>query len=151
MKGPIRSPAQPKLATAFKRLMNELDYQGILAVELFETKAGLLVNELAPRVHNSAHYSLDALTYSQFEYHLRAGLDLPLPKVELLRPGFAMVNLLGESGEEVRLSRSALGQLHWYGKRENRRGRKLGHINVIGKNANLALRQALRWRKEFHL
>lgn len=148
--GPVKHPGVKKLERAFKKMMAELDYVGILAVELFDDGKNLLVNELAPRVHNSAHYSIDALTCSQFEYHLRAGLDLPLPKVELIRPGFAMVNLLGE-GQKTRLSFKPVGQLHWYGKSENRKGRKLGHINTTDRNPKAALKKALRWRKDFTL
>jgi len=149
--GPVRHVQLPKLKNAFKRLMHDLNYCGVLAVELFETSRGLLVNELAPRVHNSAHYSQNALTTSQFEYHLRAGLGLPLPEVELVRPGFAMVNLLGEGNQKIKLSYSDAGHLHWYGKSENRPGRKLGHLNVTDSNAKRALKQALKWRKEFKL
>ncbi|MGZ3723045.1 MAG: ATP-grasp domain-containing protein, partial [Bdellovibrionales bacterium] len=150
VQGPFKNPRLAKIANSFKRLMKEIDYQGILAVELFDTGRELLVNELAPRVHNSAHYSQDALSCDQFEYHLRAGLDLPLPKVELLRPGFAMVNLLGEGGD-IQLAREAAGHLHWYGKTENRPGRKLGHINVLDKSSKAALARALKWRKDFQL
>jgi len=110
----------------------------------------LLVNELAPRVHNSAHYTIDALTCSQFEYHWRAGLDLPLPKVQMRTPGFAMVNLLGEDGK-VKLSYKPLGNLHWYGKSENRAGRKLGHITTTDQTSQKALAKALQWRKDFQL
>jgi 5-(carboxyamino)imidazole ribonucleotide synthase len=149
--GPVRYPKIAKLNSAFKRLLKELDYVGILAVEIFETARGLMVNELAPRVHNSAHYSQDALTCDQFEYHLRAGLGWTLPKVELLRPGFAMVNLLAEGHKEIRLSPSTTGKLHWYGKSVNRPGRKLGHINVIDLNGKRALQRALKWRKDFQL
>ena len=90
-------------------------------------------------------------TCSQFEYHLRAGLDLPLPKVELVKRGFAMINLLGEGKGEIRLSHSTQGKLHWYGKNENRLGRKLGHINVMDSSPQKALKRALQWRKEFQL
>lgn len=148
--GPIEHPKLKALEKRLKALMDEVDYIGILAFELFETKSGLLVNELAPRVHNSAHYSQNALACSQFEYHLRAGLDLPLPNVELMRKGFAMVNLLGEGGR-VELSRRPEGYLHWYGKNENRPGRKLGHINVLGSNPRSALKKAELWRKDFKL
>ncbi|NJL26191.1 MAG: ATP-grasp domain-containing protein [Calothrix sp. SM1_5_4] len=117
--GPVRHRGLKALQARFKKLMHELDYVGILAVEMFDTGKELVVNELAPRVHNSAHYSQDGLTCSQFEYHLRAGLDLPLPKINLTRPGFAMVNLLGEGRAPVRLSYSPFGKLHWYGKTEN--------------------------------
>jgi 5-(carboxyamino)imidazole ribonucleotide synthase len=149
--GPIKSAHAKMMTAAFKRLMNEIGYEGILAAEFFDTGKGLIVNELAPRVHNSAHYSQDALTCSQFEYHWRAGLGLELPRPELLRPGFAMINLLGEGHTAVKLSHSANGYLHWYGKLENRKGRKLGHINVLDKNGPAALRRALKWRKEFQL
>ncbi len=149
--GPVRHAKIAKLNSSFKRLLKELDYVGILAVEIFDTARGLVVNELAPRVHNSAHYSQDALTCDQFEYHLRAGLGWPLPRVELIRPGFAMVNLIGEGHKEIRLSQSATGKLHWYGKIENRPGRKLGHINVIDKSGKRALQRALKWRKDFQL
>lgn len=149
--GPRKHKGVTKITTAFRRLMQELDYKGILAVELFETPKGLLVNELAPRVHNSAHYSQQGLSCDQFEYHLRAGLGLHLPRVELIRPGFAMVNLLGEGAPQTQLSLSPFGKLHWYGKQENRAGRKLGHINVLDSNSKRALTRALKWRKEFKL
>jgi 5-(carboxyamino)imidazole ribonucleotide synthase len=148
--GPIRHSGLKKIESSFKKMMKDIDYVGILAVEMFDTSKGLLVNELAPRVHNSAHYSQNGLTCSQFEYHWRAGLDLPLPKIELLRPGFAMVNLLGEGGQ-LDLSFRPAGFLHWYGKSENRRGRKLGHINLLDRNPGTALKKALAWRKEFKL
>jgi 5-(carboxyamino)imidazole ribonucleotide synthase len=150
--GPIRHKGLKGVLNGVTRMMNDLDYVGILAVEMFDTPSGLLVNELAPRVHNSAHYSQDALTCSQFEYHLRAGLDLPLPKVELKDGGFAMVNLLGDGKRQPKLSYAAgKGQLHWYGKTENRPGRKLGHINVLDQTPKKALEKALKWRKDFQL
>jgi 5-(carboxyamino)imidazole ribonucleotide synthase len=149
--GPVKHKGISALTQKFKNLMNKMDYVGILAVELFETKGALSVNELAPRVHNSAHYSQDGLTTSQFVYHLSAGLDFKMPKPELTRPGFAMVNLLGSGNPNTGLSHSGPGHLHWYGKSENREGRKLGHINVLGGNPKQALQQAIRWRKDFKI
>lgn len=151
VRGPMPSAPAHGMVAAFKKMMKSLGYEGILAVELFQTSRGLMVNELAPRVHNSAHYSQDALACSQFEYHLRSGLGLKLPKVEVLAPGFAMVNLLGEENKNIQLSLSPAGNLHWYGKTENREGRKLGHINVLGESSMKALKRALKWRKEFKL
>jgi 5-(carboxyamino)imidazole ribonucleotide synthase len=149
--GPVAHRGLKKISAQIKALMQDTGYVGILAVELFDTEKGLIVNELAPRVHNSAHYSQDGLTCSQFEYHLRAGLGLPLPKVQLVKKAFAMVNLLGEGKNEFRLSRKPYGRLHWYGKNENRPGRKLGHINVTAATVKKALSDALKWRKDFRL
>lgn len=149
--GPVKHKGLAKITKTVKKMMIELDYVGILAVELFDTPKGLLVNELAPRVHNSGHYSLDGLTCSQFEYHLRAGLGLPMPKVTLTAKGFAMVNLLGESKGEIKLSYTSEGHLHWYGKTENRPGRKLGHINATDSSPAKALKKAVKWRKDFKL
>lgn len=149
--GPIAHPGIKKLTKQFEKLMRDLDYVGVLAVELFDVNGELMVNELAPRVHNSAHYSQNALTCSQFEYHWRAGLGLELPPVKRLAPAFAMVNLLGEGGTEIVLARTSGGFLHWYGKTENRAGRKLGHLNTLDKTPEAALKAALNWRKEFKL
>ncbi|MGE4133052.1 MAG: 5-(carboxyamino)imidazole ribonucleotide synthase [Bdellovibrionales bacterium] len=148
--GPIRHRGFNKLSAAILNMMKSIDYVGILAIELFETKSGLLVNELAPRVHNSAHYSMDALQCSQFEYHLRAGLGLDLPAVSLRSPGFAMINLLG-GGKTVRFSEKSSGYYHWYGKDQNKPGRKMGHINTLGPSGKVALKRAEDWRKDFQL
>ncbi len=111
---------------------------GTLTVELFVTARGVLVNELAPRVHNSGHLTVEACTVSQFEQHLRAVCGLPLRPAELRKPA-AMVNLLGT--EELRFIRlegveSALrdpgASLHLYGKRHCRPRRKMGHLTVVG-------------------
>jgi 5-(carboxyamino)imidazole ribonucleotide synthase len=113
-----------------RKLAEALPIHGTFAVELFETPEGeLWVNELAPRVHNTGHYTQDAAATSQFENHWRAVLGLPLGDVATA-PGFAMLNLLGP-GEPPRLlpPLSSRVHLHWYGKRESRPGRKLGHLN----------------------
>jgi 5-(carboxyamino)imidazole ribonucleotide synthase len=150
VKGPIKHRKFTALVERFQKMMNKLDYRGLLAVELFEADGQLIVNELAPRVHNSAHYSLNALTLNQFEAHWRGVLNWPLKNPEPLAKGFAMVNLLGEGGE-IHLSEASLGWLHWYDKNENRLGRKLGHITVTGKSPEDALKTALKWRKGFQL
>jgi 5-(carboxyamino)imidazole ribonucleotide synthase len=107
-------------------LMEHLDYTGVMAVEFFVTEDGLLINEIAPRVHNSGHWTQAGASISQFEMHLRAICDLPLPKAE--QPGCSlMVNLIGLQRNPAWLDLSG-SQLHWYGK-EARAGRKLGHIN----------------------
>lgn len=153
VKGPTKHSQFSRMVGKFKKLMTKTQYCGILAVELFEHKGRLLVNELAPRVHNSAHYSMDALDLSQFEAHLRGILGMPLRNPSFLSKGFAMVNLLGDekSKQDLHLSKDPMGRLHWYGKTELRPGRKMGHINTFAKSPDAALKIALQWRKGFRL
>ncbi len=116
---------------------------GVLAVELFLLPSGeIVINELAPRPHNSGHFSFDACVTSQFEQQLRAVCGLPLGSTELLRP-VAMANLLGDvwaKGEPDWLSVSSMAEikLHLYGKAEARPGRKMGHLVAFGGTADLA-------------
>ncbi|MEY7972915.1 5-(carboxyamino)imidazole ribonucleotide synthase [Saccharomonospora xinjiangensis] len=121
------------------RVADELGVVGVLAVELFETETGLLVNELAMRPHNSGHWTMDGSRTSQFEQHLRAVLDYPLGVTEPLSPT-VMANVLGApetpaTSPDERLhhlfARFPDVRVHLYGKSE-RPGRKLGHVNVLG-------------------
>jgi 5-(carboxyamino)imidazole ribonucleotide synthase len=123
------------------RIAAELNVVGVLAVELFETDEGLLVNELAMRPHNSGHWTMDGARTSQFEQHIRAVLDYPLGASDLLAPT-VMANVLGapstpEMGPDERLhhlfARYPDARVHLYGKAE-RPGRKLGHVNLLGEN-----------------
>ncbi len=122
------------------RIASTLDVTGLLAVELFETDTGLLVNELAMRPHNSGHWTMDGARTSQFEQHLRAVLDYPLGRTDLIAPACVMANVLGapelpEMGPDERLhhlfARYPEVRVHLYGKQE-RPGRKLGHVNFTG-------------------
>lgn len=130
-----------------------LDYCGVLAVEFFVLADGrLIANEMAPRPHNSGHYTMDACMTSQFEQQVRAMAGLPLGSPELLRP-VAMVNLLGDlwpqDGEpdwRQILSHPA-AKLHLYGKREARPGRKMGHYNVMAASPEAAKTEALALQK----
>jgi 5-(carboxyamino)imidazole ribonucleotide synthase len=129
---------------------NELKYVGVLAVELFVAGGRLFVNEIAPRPHNSGHYTLDACSTDQFEMQVRTLCGLPLIEPRLLTP-VAMVNLLGDlwcQGEprwaEV-FSRPGI-RLHLYGKSEPRPGRKMGHLNCLAPDADQALALALEGR-----
>jgi len=132
-----------------KSIAEGLGVTGVLAVELFETATGeLLVNELAMRPHNSGHFSIEGSTTSQFEQHLRAVLDLPLGSTESLAAHSVMINLLGvdEDNDFVSAYPSALGlhptaKFHTYGK-SARKGRKMGHVTVIGANFNDVLAEA---------
>ncbi|MEM6831494.1 MAG: 5-(carboxyamino)imidazole ribonucleotide synthase [Bacteroidota bacterium] len=116
---------------------------GLLAVELFLDKSGaLLVNEIAPRTHNSGHHTIEANLTSQFEQHLRAILDLPLGDTKLLSAA-AMVNVLGEEGFEGQAKYNGLKEclamsgvyVHLYGKAETKSFRKMGHVTVVDKDA----------------
>lgn len=126
------------------KLLNSLQYVGILGIELFLKADGtILVNEIAPRTHNSGHFTLDACTTSQFEQHLRAVCGLPLTNTTLNCHSAVMVNLLGYeiSQSDYQKQRQQLADIpqsivHWYGKTESRPGRKLGHITVLSDQDN---------------
>jgi 5-(carboxyamino)imidazole ribonucleotide synthase len=140
--------AARELATA---LADSMRYIGVLGVELFVARGGqLLVNEMAPRPHNSGHYTIDACSVDQFEQQLRTLCGLPLAQPWLLSP-VAMINLLGDlwNGGEPRweeaLRRPGV-RLHLYGKAEARPGRKMGHLNCLAPSADRALAIALETR-----
>lgn len=123
---------------AATRIANGLDYCGVLAVEFFiSTDDRVLVNEMAPRPHNSGHYTLDACATSQFEQQVRMVCGLPAGSSDLHTP-VAMWNLLGDIWPEdaepewVAVLENELAKLHLYGKTEARPGRKMGHINCLG-------------------
>lgn len=129
-----------------------LQLVGLLAVEMFVTRNGeLIINELAPRPHNSGHWTIEGCVTSQFEQHLRAVCALPLGGTGLLCPT-AMVNLLGDlwqKGEPnwgAALTEPNL-HLHLYGKHEPRPGRKMGHLTAVGENVDQAATSALRARQ----
>jgi 5-(carboxyamino)imidazole ribonucleotide synthase len=133
-------------ATAIVRgLLERLDVVGVLCVEFFLTRDGaLLINELAPRPHNSGHLTIDACVASQFEQQVRAVCGLPPGSTELLRPA-AMVNLLGDlwAAREPDWAAACLVpgvKLHLYGKTEPRRGRKMGHLTALAPDPQDALR-----------
>jgi 5-(carboxyamino)imidazole ribonucleotide synthase len=134
-------------------IAEELDFVGVMAVEMFVVGADVLVNELAPRPHNSGHYTLDACLTSQFEQQLRAICGLALGETKLVVPGVAMVNLLGElwANGEPKWERAlvhAAAHLHLYGKAEPRPGRKMGHLTVTTGTAMGATSLARRLRKQ---
>ena len=110
------------------RVMEELGYVGVLAVELFETGGRLIANEVAPRVHNSGHWTLDGADASQFENHVRAVTGLPLAPPRVTGPT-AMLNIIGEPPDPAAVAGIPGAHLHLYDKRA-RPGRKLGHVNV---------------------
>jgi 5-(carboxyamino)imidazole ribonucleotide synthase len=139
-----------ELATAAQelavRIADRLGVVGMLAVELFETAEGVLVNELAMRPHNSGHWTIEGARTSQFEQHLRAVLDYPLGDTSMTAPVAVMANVLGGAAAEPDWTGPPLDErihhfmahwpdvkLHWYGK-GLRRGRKLGHVTALGED-----------------
>lgn len=123
---------------------------GVLAVELFETDDGLVINELAMRPHNSGHFSIEGARTSQFEQHLRAVLDYPLGSTELTAPAVVMANVLGAPTEPAMgvderthhlFARFPHAKVHLYGKAE-RPGRKVGHVTVLGDDMAATRREA---------
>ena len=137
------APVDPSVAAlaynVAASLMTKLGYVGVLALEFFYGPAGLQVNEIAPRTHNSGHYSIEACTSSQFDQQLCIAAGLPVPAPQLTCQGAVMVNLLGLSeGIAAPLDQrlASLRQLpdatlHWYGKTPESPGRKLGHVTVL--------------------
>ncbi|HGM5412510.1 TPA: 5-(carboxyamino)imidazole ribonucleotide synthase [Serratia marcescens] len=137
---PQPNPAlQQQAEQMLAAILNELNYVGVMAMECFIVGDRLLINELAPRVHNSGHWTQNGASISQFELHLRAILGLPLPQPVVSTPS-VMVNLIGTAVNEQWLS-LPLVHLHWYEK-EVRPGRKVGHLNLNDTSA-ADLRQAL--------
>lgn len=146
----------PQLAaeaqTMAMRLADSLDYVGVLAVEFFVLGDGeLIINEIAPRPHNSGHYTLDATLVSQFDQQVRAMCGLPPGDTRLLSP-VVMVNLLGDiwgDGEpawDILLSQPNV-HLHLYGKKSARAGRKMGHFNALAEDVETALDLAVDLKK----
>ncbi|MEB3321082.1 MAG: 5-(carboxyamino)imidazole ribonucleotide synthase [Cyanobium sp.] len=135
-------------------LLTAIDYVGVLSIELFYGADGVLVNEIAPRTHNSGHVTIEASRTSQFSQQARIVAGLPMGPVDLLVPGALMVNLLGfdEGSAEVdgdlhadlcaRLRVLPGATLHWYGKRQSSPGRKLGHLTLVLEQADAVARQA---------
>ncbi len=124
------------------KVADALGVVGVLAVELFETADGVVVNELAMRPHNSGHWSIEGARTSQFEQHLRAVLDYPLGRTDLMAPAVVMANVLGAAdtpamGPDERVhhlfARFPDAHVHLYGK-EERPGRKVGHVTFLGKD-----------------
>lgn len=153
------APALAREAVQLARgILDALKVVGLLTVELFVTRQGrLLVNELAPRTHNSGHLTLDGCVTSQFEQQLRAVCGLPLGSTELRQPT-AMANLLGDvwlaAGGTPRWEvalRDPLVRLHLYGKSEARRGRKMGHITAGGRSVEEAIQRVRNARERLVL
>jgi 5-(carboxyamino)imidazole ribonucleotide synthase len=124
----LSSALQQAAEDAGRMVLEALDYVGVLCIEFFELNGGLLANEMAPRVHNSGHWTIEGAVTSQFENHLRAVLGLPLGSTATIGHS-AMLNLIGELPVTEEVLKVANSHLHLYGK-EPRPGRKVGHVTV---------------------
>lgn len=130
---PPQLDGQVEIARAISaKIAGALDYVGVLACEFFATESGPVFNEMAPRVHNSGHWSIEGAVTSQFENHVRAVCGLPMGDTSLVAPAVRMDNILGPdwSRWEEYLSEPA-NHLHLYGKHEAREGRKMGHVTRL--------------------
>ncbi len=146
----LQGPAHhPKLMTLQKKIsifLKKIDYVGLIAFELFDQGSQLLVNEIAPRVHNSGHYSTEALSIDQFSLHLMAGLDQDFPALKLRCKNFSMTNLIGQGSAKIKIPGPLSGTLHWYGKAKNLSGRKMGHVTYLNSSPRLALLERKRMK-----
>ncbi|WP_455366791.1 5-(carboxyamino)imidazole ribonucleotide synthase [Kaarinaea lacus] len=133
----IHDPLQDIAEDYAQRVLRELDYVGVLAFEFFDCNGELVANEIAPRVHNSGHWTIEGAATSQFENHLRAILGWPLGDTSV-RARCVMYNVIGEMPDPARLLKVPDIHLHYYGK-EPRPGRKLGHITLWGSTEENAL------------
>jgi 5-(carboxyamino)imidazole ribonucleotide synthase len=126
---------QEKAYKAARLLADKMNIVGTFAIEMFVTGEGIYINEMAPRPHNSGHYTIEACNISQFAQHIRAICGLPLIPVELLQPA-AMINILGEDVTSTLQAMKQVnkGYVHLYGKDEVKTKRKMGHITFIGEN-----------------
>ncbi|WP_065188685.1 5-(carboxyamino)imidazole ribonucleotide synthase [Shewanella woodyi] len=123
---------QQQAVDAFNKLSLSMNYVGVLAIEFFEVSGTLMVNEIAPRVHNSGHWTQQGTACSQFENHLRAVAGLPLGCTQAQKPS-VMINVLGQGAIPSQVLTIDDVKSHWYGKAQ-RAGRKMGHINISAEN-----------------
>lgn len=155
---PVGDEIIEKAKTLASKVLDTLGGIGVFGIEMFLTKdADVLINEIAPRVHNSGHHTIEGFTMSQFEAHIRTVVGLPLPEPEKTAPYSVMVNILGErSGlaePEGIEEAHALGntKVHLYGKHETRPERKMGHLTVVGGDREETLVKALEARKKISI
>ncbi len=149
------APVDEKTAAKVRKIalnaVKAVEGKGVFGLELFLDKNNkVFVNEIAPRPHNSGHYSIEGCVTSQFENHIRAVLGLTLGRTDLVKPAAVMVNILGRnSGPGVisnydEVLKDPDIHLHFYSKAETRKGRKIGHITVIGDDTNRILKKAIK-------
>jgi 5-(carboxyamino)imidazole ribonucleotide synthase len=129
----IVADQQPAARAMMTQIAEALDYVGVLTGEFFATESGPVFNEMAPRVHNSGHWSIEGARTSQFENHIRAVAGLPLGSTDIPLLPVRMDNLIGEDiGQIPALLEKGIAHVHHYGKSQIRAGRKLGHVTWVG-------------------
>ena len=145
---------QKKAQNLSKKVMKQVKGAGVFAIEMFLDKKGnVLVNEIAPRVHNSGHYTIEACYTSQFEQHIRAVAGLPLGNTSMKVPAAVMINILGERKGDVQVEgldkvlQMPNVSVHVYGKAETKPDRKMGHITVLDDSVEKAYKKAIKARK----
>ncbi|MBI2029141.1 5-(carboxyamino)imidazole ribonucleotide synthase [Candidatus Gottesmanbacteria bacterium] len=151
---PVPSEVSKKAQRLAQKTMKYLRGAGVFGIEMFYSQKGeVFINEIAPRVHNSGHYSIEASITSQFEQHLRAITGLPLGSTKLKVPASVMINILGNRQGEAKVNglEKALKiegvSVHIYGKKETRPERKMGHITVIDETIDKAYKKAIAARR----
>jgi len=130
---------QANAAALAERILDSLDVIGVMCIEMFITSDGIIVNELAPRPHNSGHWSIEGAVASQFEQHVRAVCGLPLGSTEMRSPAAAMANLLGDCWPDpdwVGALADPRVNIHLYGKQDARPGRKMGHMTAVASSSS---------------
>lgn len=134
----VSDTVKEKAKQIAQKLANHLNLIGTLAIEMFVKGNEVVINELAPRPHNSGHYTLNACATSQFEQHIRAICNLPLANTNLFSP-VVMLNVLGQDKNLMLQENMGKNKLHLYGKTEAKTDRKMGHINVLGDSIDMCL------------
>ena len=155
---PVTKNVQQKAVRLARKVADQLAGAGVFGIEMFLTEKGqVLINEIAPRVHNSGHYTTEARMTSQFEQHIRAIAGLPLGKTDLLVPASVMINILGERNGPVEITGmdECLAipgvSVHFYGKGPTKVDRKMGHITAIGKTMTQARSRARKARRSLSI
>ena len=155
---PVSKQVMAKAIAVASQVAKHLSGAGLFGIELFLTRDGeILVNEIAPRVHNSGHYTMEACRTSQFEQHIRAIAGLPLGSTELLMPAAVMINILGERDGDTQIQGitevlSMPGtSLHLYGKSPTKIDRKMGHITATGRTLQQAQDAATNARRSLQI
>lgn len=155
---PVSADIQKKAQIMAKKVMEHLKGAGVFGIEMFLTKNGkILVNEIAPRVHNSGHYSIEACITSQFEQHIRAITGMPLGSTKMVIPAAVMINILGERKGPVEIKglsevlKTPNVFVHIYGKAETKLERKMGHMTVIGQDVTKLKKTAQKLRAKLSI